>query len=90
MWCFSCFVAISTSTRVNERANPMIAPAAAAAAAPRQQRAAAGTRRKTHFCVTCRAPIAAYGRLLPCMHTYCLCCATDMARCFMCVSVLRA
>ena len=45
-------------------------------------RAAAG---KTHFCVTCRAPIAVYGRLVPCRHAYCLSCATDMAQCFMCV-----
>jgi hypothetical protein len=38
---------------------------------------------KTHFCITCSFPIATYGRLYPCLHTYCLVCATDMERCFM-------
>lgn len=38
---------------------------------------------KTHFCITCSFPVATYGRLYPCLHTYCLVCATDMERCHM-------
>jgi hypothetical protein len=38
---------------------------------------------RVHFCVACLSPIAVYGRLVPCMHTYCLACATDMPVCFM-------
>ena len=37
---------------------------------------------KTHFCVGCSFPIAIYGRLHPCFHTFCLACATDMDSCF--------
>jgi hypothetical protein len=40
-------------------------------------------RRSTHFCISCSFPIATYGRLYPCLHTYCLVCATDMERCNM-------
>jgi hypothetical protein len=39
--------------------------------------------RSTHFCISCSFPIATYGRLYPCLHTYCLVCATDMERCNM-------
>jgi hypothetical protein len=38
---------------------------------------------KTHFCICCQTPIAIYGRLLPCLHAFCLTCATDMPKCFM-------
>jgi hypothetical protein len=38
---------------------------------------------KVHFCICCQAPIAIYGRLLPCLHAFCLTCATDMPKCFM-------
>lgn len=38
---------------------------------------------RTHFCFSCHIPIAIYGRLLPCMHTFCLACATDMPQCSM-------
>lgn len=44
---------------------------------------ARGAGSRVHFCFTCHAPIAVYGRLMPCMHTFCLACATDMAKCFM-------
>lgn len=37
---------------------------------------------KTHFCVSCQFPVAVYGRLYPCLHTYCLGCATDMSTCY--------
>ena len=39
--------------------------------------------KKVHFCVSCSFPIATYGRLYPCLHAYCLSCATDMEKCFM-------
>jgi hypothetical protein len=38
---------------------------------------------KVHFCICCQTPIAIYGRLLPCLHAFCLTCATDMPKCFM-------
>jgi hypothetical protein len=38
---------------------------------------------RTHFCITCACPVAVYGRLYPCLHAYCLACASDMAACFM-------
>ncbi len=38
---------------------------------------------KTHFCITCAFPVAVFGRLYPCLHAYCLTCATDMQTCFM-------
>jgi hypothetical protein len=38
---------------------------------------------RVHFCVACHSPIAIYGRLLPCWHTFCLACATDMPKCHM-------
>jgi hypothetical protein len=38
---------------------------------------------KVHFCSSCVFPIAQYGRLLPCMHAFCLSCATDMVTCYM-------
>ncbi|KAL6777314.1 hypothetical protein ACKKBF_B21035 [Auxenochlorella protothecoides x Auxenochlorella symbiontica] len=37
-----------------------------------------------HLCLACKAPIAAYGRLAPCLHTFCLACAASMARCRLC------
>jgi hypothetical protein len=37
---------------------------------------------RVHICIACDAPVAVYGHLLPCMHTYCLACATDMPACF--------
>eukprot|EP00877_Chromochloris_zofingiensis_P000131 jgi/Chrzof1/10118/Cz04g29120.t1 len=39
---------------------------------------------KVHFCISCSMPIAIYGRFLPCLHAYCLTCATDMPRCYIC------
>ena len=38
---------------------------------------------KTHFCVACSFPIAVYGRLQPCLHAFCLSCASDMDGCFL-------
>jgi len=42
---------------------------------------------KTHFCVSCSLPIAVYGRLQPCLHAFCLSCASDMDGCFLWVLV---
>ncbi|KAG1668311.1 hypothetical protein FOA52_011208 [Chlamydomonas sp. UWO 241] len=39
---------------------------------------------KSHFCICCSFPILVYGRLYPCLHAFCLACATDMSGCFMC------
>lgn len=39
---------------------------------------------RVHFCVTCQLPIAVYGRLMPCMHAFCLACAAEMPKCFIC------
>jgi len=39
---------------------------------------------KRHFCVHCQFPINTYGRINPCLHTFCLSCATDMPTCFVC------
>ena len=39
--------------------------------------------RRTHLCVCCGFPIAVYGRCAPCLHVYCLTCASDMAVCLM-------
>jgi hypothetical protein len=44
---------------------------------------APGPGARAHFCVACDSPIAVYGHLIPCMHTYCLACATDMPVCLM-------
>eukprot|EP00955_Chlamydomonas_euryale_P027434 289255-Chlamydomonas_euryale.AAC.10 len=38
---------------------------------------------RSHFCVCCSLPILVYGRLYPCLHAFCLTCATDMTGCFM-------
>lgn len=51
------------------------ATAAPAPAAPR-----------THCCSACSFPVAAYGRLVPCRHAFCLACATGHALCFLCQS----
>lgn len=40
---------------------------------------AAGSR--SHSCLSCLTVIAAYGRLLPCKHAFCLECASAMPRC---------
>ncbi|GMH38290.1 hypothetical protein BSKO_06174 [Bryopsis sp. KO-2023] len=39
---------------------------------------------RVHFCSSCVFPIAVYGRLSPCLHTFCLTCAADMEKCFIC------
>lgn len=38
---------------------------------------------RAHFCSHCTTPIAVYGRLIKCCHTFCLACATAMAECYM-------
>ena len=38
---------------------------------------------KAHFCICCSFPVAIFGRLYPCLHAYCLACASDMDSCFM-------
>lgn len=54
------------------------------ATAPLGTLLARGPGRRVHMCLHCGFPIAVYGRLLPCAHTYCLVCATDMAVCTIC------
>ncbi|KAL3161114.1 hypothetical protein ABBQ38_009491 [Trebouxia sp. C0009 RCD-2024] len=39
---------------------------------------------KTHFCISCNFPVAVYGRTWPCLHTYCLSCASDLDKCALC------
>lgn len=39
---------------------------------------------KAHFCISCSFPVSTFGRLYPCLHTYCLVCATDMTACHVC------
>lgn len=36
------------------------------------------------ICIACEAPIAVYGRILPCWHTFCQPCAANMAVCAIC------
>ena len=36
---------------------------------------------KVHLCVQCNYPIAAYGRLEPCCHAFCLQCASSLSDC---------
>lgn len=38
--------------------------------------------RRTHFCCACSMPAATFGRLYPCLHAFCLTCASDMDGCF--------
>lgn len=38
---------------------------------------------RTHFCISCSFPVAVFGRIYPCLHAYCLACASDMSSCFM-------
>jgi hypothetical protein len=89
-------IGTSATQPTQQQHNQAAAGQQAAAAVPAQQQQeqqqqqagrlvqrAAGNR--THFCVVCLTPIAVYGRLLPCMHTFCLACATDMPQCRMCV-----
>lgn len=35
-------------------------------------------------CVSCECPIAVYGRILPCLHTFCQPCSASMAVCMIC------
>eukprot|EP00850_Spirogloea_muscicola_P017857 SM000157S02087 [mRNA] locus=s157:220049:222294:+ [translate_table: standard] len=39
---------------------------------------------KVHFCWRCNLPVAIYGRLDRCKHAYCLTCATEAQRCYLC------
>ena len=42
-------------------------------------------RSQTHLCIKCDCPIAQYGRLRPCGHTFCLQCAFETGRtCYLC------
>ena len=38
--------------------------------------------RRIHFCCACSMPAAIFGRLYPCLHAFCLTCASDMEGCF--------
>lgn len=38
---------------------------------------------QAHFCITCSFPVAVFGRLYPCLHAFCIACASDMADCYM-------
>lgn len=37
-----------------------------------------------HVCINCEYPIAIYGRIWPCLHAFCLSCASEMAKCSLC------
>ena len=37
-----------------------------------------------HVCINCDYPIAIYGRIWPCLHAFCLSCASEMAKCSLC------
>ncbi|KAK1257079.1 hypothetical protein QJS04_geneDACA019251 [Acorus gramineus] len=39
---------------------------------------------RIHFCVRCDFPIAIYGRLAPCEHSFCLACARSDSTCYLC------
>ncbi|XP_047306656.1 E3 ubiquitin-protein ligase HAKAI homolog [Impatiens glandulifera] len=39
---------------------------------------------RLHFCLNCDFPIAAYGRLIPCTHVFCLSCSESTKNCFVC------
>jgi E3 ubiquitin-protein ligase Hakai len=41
----------------------------------------AGT--QAHFCITCSFPVAVFGRLYPCLHAFCIACASEMSDCYM-------
>lgn len=43
---------------------------------------ATGAGQRTHCCVGCEAPIAVYGRCAPCLHVYCVTCASEMSQCY--------
>ncbi len=36
---------------------------------------------KVHFCILCEYPVAVYGRVWPCLHSYCLSCASSLPSC---------
>ena len=38
---------------------------------------------RAHCCSCCECPIVIYGRLTPCLHAFCLQCASGMEACFM-------
>ncbi|CAL8467888.1 g7426 [Coccomyxa elongata] len=45
---------------------------------------------KVHFCILCDYPVAVYGRVWPCLHTYCLSCASSLPSCSLCqTEILR-
>ena len=49
------------------------------AAGPAEARGA-----RVHVCIHCDYPIAIYGRIWPCLHAFCLSCASEMAKCSLC------
>jgi hypothetical protein len=55
----------------------MVSPPPAAAPAPPH------SPRRAHACVVCDFPIAAYGRLMPCLHAFCLQCASTLPVCYL-------
>ena len=36
---------------------------------------------RVHFCIVCDFPVGTYGRVWPCLHTFCLSCAAQMPKC---------
>jgi hypothetical protein len=38
---------------------------------------------QAHFCITCSFPVAVFGRLYPCLHAFCIACASEMSDCYM-------
>ncbi len=47
-----------------------------------------GQEGQVHFCILCEYPVAVYGRVWPCLHTYCLSCASNLPSCSLCDSHL--
>lgn len=44
---------------------------------------------KVHVCCKCELPIAVYGRIAPCLHAFCLACATSTSECFVCGAAVQ-
>jgi len=59
-----------------------------AAAPPAAAEVPAPPGRRTHLCSACSFPVAAWGRLHPCRHAFCLTCATGHGLCFLCQSTI--
>lgn len=39
--------------------------------------------KRAHLCIACHHPITVYGRVTPCLHVFCMSCASSMGACLM-------